>query len=118
MSRLLFMFRPASPRLRLRLIAKQLLVAFIFLLGVERVAAQVPAQPVVSGTVQDQTGAVVPGVAVALSTEAGTVVQSTTTDGSGTFRFERVAPGPYALRATFEGFKPASSRLRVSTRSP
>ena len=119
MPRLSFLFPSSSTRETPHIMLKRLIFAFAFLLMVQRVAAQVPPQAVVvSGTVQDQSGAVVPGVAVTLLTDAGTVVQSTTTDGSGAFRFERVAAGPYALRATFEGFKPASSRLRVSTRSP
>ena len=45
-------------------------------------------------------------------------MQSTTADGVGTFRFDNVAPGQYELRATFEGFKPASTRVRVGPRPP
>ncbi len=45
-------------------------------------------------------------------------MQASTTDASGGFRFERVAAGPYELRSTFEGFKPASVRVRVGARSP
>ena len=80
------------------------------------VAAQGQPRPVVAGVVQDQTGAVLADATVELVSVAGatsSVVQSTTADGTGTFRFESVAPGQYELRATYEGFKPASTRLRV-----
>jgi hypothetical protein len=55
---------------------------------------------------------------VSISGATSTVVQSTTADGAGMFRFENVAPGQYELRATYEGFTPASIRLRVGPRPP
>jgi len=72
----------------------------------------------VGGVVQDQTGAVLPAATVELVSAAGTVVQTVSTDAAGAFRFERVAPGAYELRAGYEGFKPATTRLRVGTRAP
>ncbi|HEV3141656.1 MAG TPA: TonB-dependent receptor, partial [Vicinamibacterales bacterium] len=82
---------------------------------------QSSAPVVVTGVVQDQTGAVLAGASIELvsvSGAAASVVQSTTADGTGAFKFEKVAPGQYELRATYEGFKPASARLRVGSRSP
>ncbi len=85
-------------------------------------AAHVAAQPTptvtVTGVVQDQTGAVLPGATVDLLTAAGVLVQSATANGAGTFRFEKVPPAQYQLTARFEGFTPASVRLRVTTRAP
>ncbi len=75
-----------------------------------------PAPPVVTGVVQDQTGAVLPGAVVELLTTAGAVVASTTSDNLGTFHFDVVTPGQYQLVARFEGFLPASTRLRVTNR--
>ena len=72
----------------------------------------------VTGVVQDQSGAVVPGATVELSSQAGAVLQSTTTDGAGAFRFDRVSAGQYQILARFEGFTPASTRVRVTTRTP
>jgi len=80
------------------------------------VHAQTPV--VVGGVVQDQTGAVLPAATVELVTAAGAVVQTVNTDAAGAFRFERVAPGAYELRAGYEGFKPATARLRVGARAP
>ena len=45
-------------------------------------------------------------------------MQSTTADGKGQFRFDKVAAGQYELRAAFEGFKQGSTRVRVGARSP
>jgi hypothetical protein len=80
--------------------------------------AQTPATVAVSGIVQDQTGAVLPAATVALVNSAGTTVQSVAADAAGAFRFERVAPGQYELRAGYEGFQPATVKLRVGTRPP
>ena len=44
-------------------------------------------------------------------------MQSTTADGAGAFRFDRVMPASYQLMARFEGFTPASIRVRVTTRA-
>lgn len=75
-----------------------------------------PASLVVAGVVQDQTGAILAGAMVELIDGVGQPVETIRTDAVGLFRFERVAPGTYQLRATFEGFTPATTRVRVSTR--
>jgi len=82
-------------------------------------AAQPPPSSVaLSGVVQDQTGSVLPAATVELVNASGAIVQRTVADAAGAFRFERVAPGAYELRAGYEGFKPATTRLRVGTRAP
>lgn len=93
-------------------------VLALLLLVVRPALAQSSAGVVVRGVIQDQTGAVLPGATVDLCTQSGEVVQSATTDGAGEFHFDGVRPGPYQLLARFEGFAPASSTLRVTTRSP
>jgi hypothetical protein len=82
-------------------------------------AAQTPSSSVaVSGVVQDQTGSVLAAATVELVNATGAVVQTTIADGTGGFSFERVTPGAYELRAAYEGFKPATAKLRVGTRAP
>jgi hypothetical protein len=81
-------------------------------------AAQPPPGIAVSGIVQDQTGAVLAAAKVELVNAAGAVLQTTAADARGAFRFEGVAPGQYELRARYEGFRPASARVRVGTRPP
>jgi hypothetical protein len=77
-----------------------------------------PSSVAVSGVVQDQTGSVLPAATVELVNASGAVVHTTVADGTGAFRFERVASGAYELRAGYEGFKPAKTKLRVGTRAP
>src|SRR5690348_5286776 len=61
----------------------------------------------IEGVVKDNTGAVLPGVAV----EAKNVVQggtvNTVTDANGIFRFPSLQPGTYEVTATLSGFSPA-----------
>jgi hypothetical protein len=67
----------------------------------------------VEGIIKDNTGAVLPGVTVELtSSSIGTV--TTTTDARGMYRFPRVPSGVYAVKASLMGYTPASaSRVDV-----
>ncbi|MBV8856198.1 MAG: TonB-dependent receptor [Acidobacteria bacterium] len=71
------------------------------------------AQPgaTLSGRVTDPQGAAVEGAAVTLHERARTQVRlSTSTDASGAYRFERLAPGEYILEAEARGFAPAAAQ--------
>ena len=72
----------------------------------------------VTGVVQDQTGAVLAGANVELLDAAGAVVRTTAADTVGGFRFDGIRAGSYQIRASFEGFKAAATRLRVANRAP
>jgi outer membrane receptor protein involved in Fe transport len=82
------------------------------------VAQAAPATFTVSGTIQDQTGGMLAGAQVVLAGPAGTPERTATTDGSGVFRFDGVAAGAWVLRASYEGFEPATLRLRVGPKPP
>jgi hypothetical protein len=83
----------------------------------EGATAAAPAQPVqqppqpsagedqatITGTVTDQTQAVVPGAKVVLSGTAG-FRQETQTSDKGTYSFTRLAPGTYSLTVTAPNF--------------
>ena len=69
----------------------------------------------VSGTVRDQTGAVLPGARVELVDGAGAIVRSGVTDAAGNYAFDAVPPGAYDIAAEFAGFRRASLRIRVAT---
>jgi hypothetical protein len=86
--------------------------------GLARGRKQIGSLVAVTGVVQDQTGAVLSGASVDLLNATGVAVQSAFTDGVGTFRFEQVAAGQYQIRAQYEGFTPASTRVRVTARAP
>jgi hypothetical protein len=75
----------------------------IGLLAAPDVWAQATAQ--VSGTVKDQTGAVLPGVEVtATQTDTG-IARSTVTNETGSYVLPNLATGPYRVEATLPGFR-------------
>ena len=81
------------------------------------VQAQVQPNLVINGIVQDQTGATFFGAEVDLLKD-GQQQRTTTTDASGTFRFDRLQPGSYEVRTQREGFKTDTTKLVVGTRPP
>jgi Carboxypeptidase regulatory-like domain len=76
-----------------------------------------PAGTAVTGIVVDVTGAVLPRAQIELKTATGSTVQSTVADERGTFRLDRVPPGRYDIRATFDGFEPTAVRITVGNRA-
>ena len=69
---------------------------------------------VVSGTVKDTTGGIIPNATVTLTDQAGKT-ETVTTGADGSFRFRGVAAGTYTVSATFEGLQQAGVLL-VSVR--
>ena len=84
----------------------------LFLAAVPAARAQV-AGGNVYGVVTDDSGAVLPGVAVSLTGPYGT--RSTTTGGQGEFRFLNVDQGKYAIKTTLTGFSGLSREITVNT---
>ncbi len=82
-------------------------------------AAQVPASSgsTLTGVVVDPTGAVLPNARVDVTTTTG-VVAETTTDTTGTFRFDRLRRGAYDVIVAFEGFEPMTVHVVIGARAP
>jgi hypothetical protein len=81
-------------------------LSFFFLLNTAR--ADVGGK--ITGTVKDQTNAVIPGAAVvALNTATG-VKQTTKTDEQGNYSFPVLAVGQYEIDVTADGFKPSKTQ--------
>jgi hypothetical protein len=56
----------------------------------------------ITGTVKDEQGGMLPGVVI--TAQGVDATQTFTTDASGEFRFLNLAPGPYTVTATLQGF--------------
>jgi hypothetical protein len=67
----------------------------------------------VSGTVRDQSGAVIPGASVSLTNTATSVTLRTTTNEAGLYRFPGVVPGPYRVTAEAPGMQRFEASLTV-----
>jgi hypothetical protein len=63
-----------------------------------------------SGTVMDTQGAVVPDVAITISSKSTGLKRQTTTNSEGLFTLPLLPPGIYSLQAQREGFSLAESR--------
>ena len=59
----------------------------------------------ISGTVRDQSGAVLPGVDVTATQIDTGVARSVASDAAGSFTLTNLAVGPYRLQATLPGFR-------------
>src|SRR5215216_786919 len=69
-------------------------------------SAQAISTTQVQGTVQDSTGAFLPGVAVTMTQTATGLVRTTTSGQDGRYLFPALPIGPYRLEATLDGFRP------------
>ena len=67
----------------------------------------------IGGTVTDASGAVLPGVNLALSSAQGGTLggnQETVSDSRGSYQFLRLVPGTYTVRAQLSGFRTVEQR--------
>jgi hypothetical protein len=67
-----------------------------------------------NGTLLDPSGAAIAGAQVSLKNSDDTMVAQTTTDSSGTFRFDHVAPGNYRVEFRAEGFRDTRASVNLS----
>ncbi|HEU4926037.1 MAG TPA: carboxypeptidase regulatory-like domain-containing protein [Vicinamibacterales bacterium] len=61
----------------------------------------------IEGLIKDSSGAVLPGVTVALSSATGAKLE-TVSDAQGVYRFPSLAPGVYTVNAALQGFRPGN----------
>jgi hypothetical protein len=82
----------------------------LLLLGVFAIAAPVQAQErfaALGGTVKDDSGAVLPGVTVAITNKVTAKVYTAVTGADGTYRVLDLEPGRYTVRFELSGFSAA-----------
>jgi hypothetical protein len=87
--------------------------ALLLLLAAIPVSAQ-EVTASIQGTVTDQSGAALPGVAVDAVNERGQRLTATT-DAAGRYRLPSVPPGTYTVTATLAGMEPSAVRNLVIT---
>src|SRR2546428_3217610 len=86
------------------------ITALVFLFIPAVLLAQVAQVGTISGTVKDQTGAVLPGVTIEAKHEAQGFTRSVTADSNGQFRMPALPLGKYTLTATLSGFQTETVR--------
>src|SRR5881398_2280195 len=59
----------------------------------------------ISGTVRDQSGAVLPGVEVTITQTSTGITRSTVTNEAGAYTLPNILIGPYKLEASLPGFR-------------
>src|SRR5688500_16423593 len=72
----------------------------------------------IRGVVLDDSSRAVPGVTIDLADPLGSIVDSPTSDHSGRFAINNVAPGRYVLRATIVGFAPLTDAVEITAELP
>jgi hypothetical protein len=101
--------------LRLHCFIHFLVALALCLAGVAAAQTQAPAKTAtaatatVRGHIADPTGALIPGASITVTTVAGRTVATATSDSTGAYVVNGLAPGGYLIKAAFEGFAPVSS---------
>jgi hypothetical protein len=67
-----------------------------------------------SGTVNDVSGAAVPGAKISVKNLDGSSVTGTQADSAGRFRLIRLTPGDYEVTATADGFSAAAAQVTLN----
>src|SRR5436190_135034 len=88
---------------RIRALSFQLFASLLIALWSATAFAQITAATL-SGTVKDETGAVLPGVDVVIKNVDTGLTRSAVTDGNGFFTSAGLPPGKYDVRASLQGF--------------
>src|SRR6185436_14689559 len=67
----------------------------------------------ISGTIDDPTGAVLPGVNVTATNTATGVAATAVSNEAGAYNFASLLPGPYKVTAELPGFQPKAYEVQV-----
>ena len=89
------------------------LIALSFLALAPAASAQ-GAGSVISGTVKDSSGGVLPGVSVRIANESTNTAVDITTNPDGTYASAPLTPGAYRVSASLDGFETIERRIVVA----
>jgi len=84
--------------------------------GAQRVSAQSAYFGSIAGTVQDPSGAAVPGADLTVRNLANSSTQNISSDATGTYEIRNLIPGSYEIVAAKYGFNNATVRLVLDAR--
>ena len=73
---------------------------------------------VISGTVKDSSGGVLPGVSVKITNETTNTSADIVTNPDGTYTSEPLTPGPYRVSVSLDGFETVDKRIVVAAGQP
>jgi hypothetical protein len=93
------------------------LLTLLFMLAVATAAAA-QGTGVVTGTITDETGGVLPGVSVTLTPPGANAPLETVTDGVGVYRFDNAPTGPAELSFRLINFSTVRRNLTVTPGTP
>lgn len=71
-----------------------------------------------AGSVQDTSGAVIPGATIILRNSDGKIAGQTVSDSTGDFRFENVTASSYEIDVSHEGFRETRQTIRSDSALP
>ena len=96
---------PTKPnRLRFRFLSSSLFAAILLCLGIGQAFAQSDLGSI-RGTVKDDSGAVIPGAAITITSLETSQTRQTTSDSAGDFSVLSLTRGNYKATATLTGFQ-------------
>jgi len=82
------------------------------------IAASFATAQSVTGTVQDSTGAVVPGAKIEIRNPVSGLIRTTNSDNAGSFTISNLPLNPYHLTVTATGFAPFATDVEVRSSVP
>ncbi|ADW68337.1 carboxypeptidase-like regulatory domain-containing protein [Granulicella tundricola] len=95
--------------------------ALLFALPLAAISAPLIAQnntSSLSGTVTDNTGAIVPGANISIENAATNKTQTTQSQSKGEFSFDQIAPGTYQVHVTAPGFSEQLQKVELLVATP
>lgn len=95
----------------------RLSILFLFALAAVGMRAQ-NSSGTIQGTINDPSGAVIPGATVTVSNAVSGYKQTTTSDANGQFKFTNIPFNPYSVQATAKGFSPAAQTATIDAMVP
>ena len=88
----------------------RLVSVFVMVVGMMHVAEAQLVRGFISGTVTDETNAVIPGVEVKITSKATNISREGLTNETGFYRFAAVEPGDYSVEFNCLASKPKRSK--------